>query len=371
MAELQQTKNSFKFIGKATRLDKDGAFKEEEAKRGKREGDTYRSLRFGVKTSENNEMTVSMYDFEPTEVFMWNSEKRKKDQSYKGDRIPFEEWLEKKDELREQGYAVLQTRVGLNYDEKGKLKSHGLPSFVASEEIYNALNNGDPVVIEGEIRYSTYENQQGNEVEQKTFTIKKIFRLKDVDFESDKFEEITYFEQEFVFIDAVAEKDENKVYVTGRVIDYSKNFHDTTFVVDYSDGNGGKDKGMLKLAESIMKKIKFGDVLTVFGEALNRVIVEEVEEDEEEEDFSILGGKTKPSHAQSYTAKTYISEMQIHGIDDWVKKVYVEEDFDKDELMEEDNSLQNELGGKKKDKGANPFDNDEDDDDISDEDLPF
>lgn len=375
MTELKQTKNNFKFIGKVSRIDRDGAFKEEKATKGKREGDIYRSLRFSVKTSENNEMTVSMYDFEPTEVFMWNSEKKKKDKNYKGDRIPFDEWLEKQEDLREQGYAVLQTRIGLTYGEDGKIISKGLPSFVASKDIYNGLSNGDSVVMEGEIRYSTYENQQGKTVEQKTYTIKKAYKIKDIDFESEKFEEVTFFEQEMVFVDAEADKSNKKVYVTGRVIDYNKNFHDTQFVVDYSDGNGGDDEGMVKLATAFLKKFKFGDVLNVFGDALNRVIVEEVEgEEESDEDLlSALGGKKKPAHAQSYVARTYVSEMQIHGVDAWDKKVYKEEDFIKDELLEEEesnkkNPFEDELGGKSK-KNANPFD--DDDTDIDDDDLPF
>jgi single-stranded DNA-binding protein len=374
MTELKQTKNSYKFIGKVTRIDKDNAFKEEQATRGKREGDTYRALRFAVKTSVNNEMTVSMYDFEPEEVFMWNSEKKKADNNYKGDRIPFAEWEEKQEELREEGYAVLQTRVGLTYGEDGKIQSKGLPSFVASKDIFNGLSNGDSVVIEGEIRYSTYKNQQDKIVEQKTFSIKKAFRLKDVDFEAEDFEEVTYFEQEMVFVDAEHDNKNKKVYVTGRVIDYSKNFHDTQFVVDYSDGLGGNDAGMVKLAEAFLKKFKFGDVLNIFGDAVNRVIVEEVAGDDAPSDDDLLaslGGKKKPKHAENYTARTYVSEMQVHGIDAWDKKVYKEEDFVKDNLIDDGDKLKDELGGKSK-KNKNPFEEEEGAPiDIGDDDLPF
>lgn len=376
MTELKQGKGSFKFIGKVSRIDKDGAFKEEVATKGKREGDTYRSLRFGVKTSENNEMTVQMYDFEPTEVFLWNNDKKKADKNYKGEKMPFEEWEEQQEELREQGTAVLQSRVGLTYNEEGKIDSKGLPSFVASEKIYDNLSNNDSIVVEGTIRYSNYTNTTTNKViEQKTYTITKIFKLKDVDFESEKFEEVTYFEQEIVFVSALAEKKENKVFVTGRIIDYYKNFHDTEFVIDYSDGIGGTDAGMVKLAQTFLKKFKFGDVLNVFGDALNRVVVAEADEEEDEDDdlASLIGGKSKPKHAQAYVTKTYISEMQIQGVDAWDKKVYKEEDFVKDELIEEKEDLSDELGGKKKDKkNKNPFGDDEVDGiEIDDDDLPF
>src|SRR5690606_33036852 len=147
----QQTKNLFKVVGLVTRLDKEGAYKEDEMTRGDREGDTYRSMRFGIKTSDTNEITVSMFDYEPEKVFLWNSDKRKKDDSYKGETISFGDWEEQKDELKEQGYAVLQTRVGVEYDADGKIISEGLPSYVASEYIYENLHNGDSVVVEGEI----------------------------------------------------------------------------------------------------------------------------------------------------------------------------------------------------------------------------
>lgn len=366
MAELRQTKNAFKFIGKLTRVDKDGAFKEEQATKGKNQGKTYRSLRIGVKTSANNEMTVQMYSFEPTEVFLWNSEKKKKDANYKGDRVPFDKWFKNQEQYREKGFAVLQNRVGLSYGEDGKIQSKGLPNFVASKEIFDNVSNGDSVVIEGSISYSTYKNQQDKEVLQKSFNIEKIFKLKDVDFDSEKFEEVTYFEQEMVFVDAVNSQEDKKVFVTGRHINYNKTFIDTEFVVDYSDG----DAGMKKLADAFVKKMKFGDVLRVFGDAVNRVITEEVESEEEDDDAELLaslGGKTKPKHAQGYTAKTYISEMQIHGVEAWDKKVFTEDDFVVDNLIDEE--LEG-LGGKGK-KDTNPFDLGDNDDDMDSDDLPF
>lgn len=380
--ELKQTKNSFKFIGKVTGIDKEHAFKEDKATKGKMIGQTYRALRFGVKTSETNTMNVEMFDFEPEEVFMWNSDKKKKDKGYKGDRIPFAQWEDEQEELREQGYAVLQTRIGLNYGEDGKLVSKGLPSFVASKEIFEKLDNGDSVVVEGEIRYGHYEDREGKTKEKKTYTIKKVFRLKDIDFEDEKFEEVTYFEQEMVYVDAMVEAKEGKAFVTARHINYNKSFHDTQMEIVFKDEEGNVDAGMKKLADAFAKKIKFGDLLTVRGNALNRVIVEEVagEEDEGEEVdmLNLLGGKSKPKHAQAFVSRTYISAMQIEGVDAWDKKVYTEEDFEEakkaSELLtkkKDDDDELSELGGKAK-KDNNPFAGEEPDmDEIEDDDLPF
>jgi hypothetical protein len=372
---LTQTKNTFKMVGNVVRIDKDNAYKQDEGKQGtKNAGKTYRSLRFGVKTSDDNENTVQMFSFEPEKVFLWNSEKKKADKNYKGDRVDFDEWLDKEEEYREQGYAVLQTRIGLEYGEDGKLVTKGLPSFISAKEIYDGLTNGDSVVVEGNISYSSYENQQGKRVEQINFNIEKLYKIKDVDFESDKFEERSYFEQEIVFVDAEMIKEEKKVLVTGRHINYNKSFHDVQFVINYADGEGKVDKDMEKLAKAFANKMSFGDVLNVFGNVVNRVIIGEVEDEEEEDNdddlLASLGGKSKPKHAQKFASRTYVNEMQIEGVDAWDKAVYTEDDFEVDSLLDNGKEdLTDELGGKKKGKTSNPFDTD--DDDIDDEDLPF
>lgn len=378
--KLTQTRGVFKVIGKVTRIDRDGAFKEEDQKNesNKNFGKLYRTLNFGVKTSETNEITVGSFDYEPEEVFMWNSEKKKEDESYKGDRIPFGKWEQQQDELREQGFAVLQSRIGLDYGEDGKLKTKGLPRYVAAQEIYNNINNGDSVVVEGSIRYSRYKNKEGEWKEQKNYTIEKLFRVKDIDFDAEKFEEVSYFEQQMVFVGADIDKEEGKAYITGRIIDFTGKYEDVQFIVNFADGEGGYDPSMVKLAEAFAKKFKFGDVLKVFGDTLNKVVTQKVEEednnDEEDDLLSQLGGRSKPKHAQSYSLRSYITEMQIHGVDEWEKGVYTDDDFVDNGLIEEDKKdLSDELGGKSKPKGKNPFDIDDEDgaDSISADDLPF
>jgi single-stranded DNA-binding protein len=366
--KLEQTKNSFKLIGKVTRIDKDGAYKEEVMSKGKKQGETYRSLRFGVKTSNTNDVTVQMFDFEPEFVYLWDSKAKK------SEKIAYGAWQQNSEMYREQGLAMLASRIGLEYgeDEKGKQKllTKGLPTFEAQEEIFNHLSNGDSVVIEGDIRFSTYKNRDDQEVEQKSYNIKRCFRIKDVDFDAENFEEVTYFEQQMVFVDANVDKKEGKAYVTGRIINYDESFHDTQMIVNFKNEEGKNDPQMVKLAEAFVNRIKFGDVINVFGDIVNRVIITETEEDpkaDKNDLFADFGGKKKPKHAEKFTQRTYIQEMSIQGIDGWDKKVYSEDDFVKEKLVEENNPFQDELGGKK--KKNNPFDLGEEA--ISDEELPF
>jgi hypothetical protein len=373
MAELKETKGKFKVVGKVSRIDRDGAFKESimDNQNNKNHGRTYRALRFGVKTSDTNEIFVGCFDYEPEEVFMWNSEMKKADPSYKGTRVPLGDWEMNKSKYKEDGYAVLQSRIGLDWKDDGKLDTEGLPRYITSKLLYDNLNNGDPVAVEGTVRYSEYQNQQGQTVKRKDYTIEKVFRLKKLDFDSEDFNEVSYFEQEVVYVDVDIDKKEKKAYLTGRVIDYFKNFVDMDFVVNFGTEDGGNDPDMVKLAEALAKKVKFGDVINVYGNAVNKMIVTEEEDDEVDEADELiksLGGKSKPKHAQGYVARTYITEMEIEGIDAWDEKVYSEDDFIKKETIENSKSG---LGGKKK---ADPFANLDDDDgieDVSDDELPF
>lgn len=384
--ELQQTASYFKFVGKATRLDKDFTYREAVAEKGKNEGKTYRGLNFGVKTSDTNEMTVQMFSFEPEKVFLWNSEMAKeakeKNKEYKGTRVDFDEWYENQEKFREDGYAVLQSRIGLERDEKGNAISHGLPTFVASKELYEGLDNGDSVFVEGNISYSNYEKNGKSEL-RTNYNIEKLYiTKKPVDFEDEKFKEVTYFEQQFVFVSAELVKKEKKAYITGRTINYTKDFTDVQFVIDYKNPDYDPEdeessetiKALEKLAKNLTKRVKFGDLLKVWGNALNRAIVTEVEdEDDEVEDAaSMLGGMSKPQHAQKNTLKSYIQEMQIEGVDEWIVGEYKEEDFVKQSLVDDDDDDDDEEGNeedhKEKKIGSNPFESDEDEDD---DDLPF
>src|SRR5690606_10503079 len=149
------------------------------------------------------------------------------------------------------------------------------------------------------------------------------------------------------------------------------NFHDSQFVISYKDAEGNNDEDMVKLAEAFTKKVKFGDLLTVFGDTQNRVILRQVEQEEEPDDnlFKKFGGRRKPKHAESYTAKDFITEMSIMGVEAHMAGVYTEEQFVKDELVE-DSGTKSDFGGKSKKNSDSPFESDGPIE-ISDDDLPF
>lgn len=371
--KLEQTRGLFKLRGFVKGVDRDNAFEESVRTDGTRAGETFRKLNLGIQTTDSNQIRVGLFSYEPEEVFIWNSAKKKKNKDYKGERIPYEQYLETKEILKENGDAVLQSRVGVEHDEKGKAISHSMTHFEAIEEIYTNIDNDDSVYVEGQVGYSSYKNKEDEDVTGINYNIEKFYKSsKPYDFDDEKYEPMHYYEQQFVYVDSMIDKSAKKLYVTGRIIDYRQNTVDAVFVVNYGD-----DESMGKLAKNINKKFQFGDLVTVFGEVLNESIETEVEDSEDDSILAGLGGKSQPSHA-SRTNVTYNREMTIDGVTQWEKKKYTLEDFEANEtVVESKEDLSNELGGKAKKNTKDPFEEDEDSefdpfaDDEDDDSMPF
>lgn len=364
--KLEQTRGTFQLKGNATQIDRDNAYEEAIRPDGRFAGRTYRKLNIGVQTSPTNQPRLGIFSYEPETVFLWDNDKRKKNPDYKGDRMPYEEYLQKKDILKANGVAILQSRVGVTYDDDDKLISEGMTNYEATELIYDNLDNGEGIYVEGDISYSKYTNRQNEEVTGVNYNISRLHKAgDDFDLNDDEYRVENYYEQEMVFVDAMFDKDNKRLIVIGRIIDYRENTVDAEFMVNYGD-----DEDMQKLAKNLKSKFKFGDLMTVHGEIKNETVEEEVET-EEDDALAMLGGKAQPSFAKR-TNRSYNREMTINGVKAWDKKVYTEEDFMENEFVkevdeEEVDDLTKELGGKSADKSDNPF---ADSDDSSD-DLPF
>ena len=377
--KLEQTRGTFQLKGNATQIDRDNAYEEAIRPDGRFAGRTYRKLNIGVQTSPTNQPRLGIFSYEPDKVFLWDNKKREKDPNYKGDRMPYDEYLEQKDILKANGVAVLQSRVGVEYDDDNKLISEGMTNYEATELIYDNLDNGEGIYVEGDISYSKYKNRQDEEVTGVNYNISRLHKAgDDFDLNDDEYRVENYYEQEMVFVDAMADRDNDRLIVIGRIIDYRGNTVDSEFMVNY-----GEDKDMQKLAKNLKSKFKFGDLMTVHGEIKNET-VEEAVETVEDDALAMLGGKAQPSFAKR-TNRSYNREMTINGVKAWERKKYTEEDFMENEFIkeadkEESDDLTKELGGKSSAKSDNPFadsgdDLNEDDpfadSDDSDDDLPF
>ena len=374
--ELQQTKGTFKLIGKVSNIDRENNYVEKISDKGNRKGDPQRQLRFNVMTSKTNSVQVGMFSYEPEEVFVWNSKTKKENPSYKGERIEYSKWAKNRLNYEKNGTVPLQTKIGIEYeaDEKGKLKvqTQHLPTYDAMEYIKEHLYNGDSVVVEGDISYNTYENKQGNIVTSTNYNVTSLFKLqKEVDFEKEDFEETSLFVQEMVFVGAENYKKESKAEITGRIISYNKQYVDSEFVINYE--NDDEASTFKKMAEAYVKSVKFGSVICIHGNIVNRAVtsMEAIDDGGKNDVLALLSGEKNRMEAVT----TYQRFMELRGTDAIEASIYTEDDFTvkNEKLVEEKDDEDDDLGalrGTKKSNSDNPF-ADSDSIDIDDSDLPF
>lgn len=345
--KLDQTKSYFKVEGKVVGMDREGTYREGEVEQGKNEGKTWRSIRFGVQTSEENTIYVELFGMEQDFIYPW-SQKAKKSQ-----KIAFE-----KRNNPPSGYHVIGVNIGLENDEKGKQVRKSLVELDAVEYIHSVLTNGESIQVTGKVEYGEYENKKGDKVPQTRFIIGSIFTTKEeINFDAEDYKEVCVFDQEFVYVDSEYEEEDGKRYVTARVIGYADKWQDVTLVID-----ADKSEGLKKLSDNF-GKLKFGKLIKVIGKPVNRVDMVEVEVEDDEGDE--WGGEEVEGYNRS-SVKSYTNELQILKVDKaWTSdnkdKTYTEDDFIADDLIE-DGEL---------DEEQDPFGDDDDDDDDGDDDNTF
>lgn len=365
--KLTQTKSSFKFQGIVEGLSNENAYREGTIGQGRSEGKEYRSVAFRVKTSENNALRVELFGMEQDYVYPYKQGKKdaKTGKRSKGDskKIAFED----RHDLPE-GYHLIGVSVSLEKDSKGKAIRQNLVEYDAVDAIFNNLEDGDSVYVNGEIQFSMWDNDRTGETELQTkYIIKGIGRTKKpIDFQAEDFEELNSFDQEIVFTGADVDKASKSVIVSAYTIQYGDKFTPCTF---YIRPEGDKD--IEKIAAVFSKKIKFGDFVKVVGLAFNKSEEVEVEVKAEkakaskDDPFGDAVGKKAKGYDKT-TITHYTQELQVIGIEQgtFIKERYTEADFVVEELVDED-----------EDDGSDPFfassEEDEDNEDISDDDLPF
>ena len=116
---LNQTKGTFRLIGKITGTERDNFFTSRILERGKMKGKEMRSLRFGVKTSNQQTVYVQMTGYEPETVYLWNT--KEKDKSKRSSKMSYDDYLDQKEALEEDGIIhliqqlVLQKQVKMRH----------------------------------------------------------------------------------------------------------------------------------------------------------------------------------------------------------------------------------------------------------------
>lgn len=366
---LAQTKGTFDLVGRVVNIDRENAYQEKTMDKGKNKGKSYRTLRFGIKTSESNIIQVSMFSFLPDEVYLWDSVNKK------GGKVPYETWKKNRKGYEKQKKVPLQTRVGLEKGEDGKNITMHLPSFDVMEYIYDNLNNEDSVMAKGSISRNTYESRSGDVQTSVNYNLESLFKLKnEVDFSDEKFEEKSVFTEQFIFESADLDPRTKTTDVYGKVVNYHGKTNDVIYKINFANE---EDSGLEQMAKIFAKKIDYGSLLEVHGNIVNRAVTEEVDEEPEDEMLALMAGERNRMN----TTVTYVNYLEIRGTDALERAKYTEEDVatgeddfvvKEESAKEEDDDLKAMKGQPKKELKLE----DEDDDflDFGDsdlEDLPF
>ncbi|MGI6227715.1 MAG: hypothetical protein ACOYJ1_15855 [Peptococcales bacterium] len=297
--KLQQTKGRFKVAGIVYGLDRDNAYSEGTSEK---TGKDWRSLQFKVKTSLTNEVYVEAKGFE--QDFVWPYSKKYKEAK----KIPWNNRFNLPD-----SYHLIGVSASLERDDKGNLVRENFTDFDGTEYLYNNMVNESSVYISGEIEHSQYDAQDGNKVKQTKYIVKNISLTKQpIDFESEKFTELASFEQSFVFVEKIIDRDEGKMHITGYIINYGDKWVPAQFVVNMTEENA-------KLVNNINRKLKFGDLVTAVGLIRNELEEVEIQEDDE------WGGMSPDGFNKA--GSRVIKEMLITNITGHEPKKYKEEDF--------------------------------------------
>lgn len=348
--KTQPTKSRFKIQGIVTNLDSnDKAYIDVDDEK------VYRRLSFGVKTSPNNTVYVSLFGMprEKVRASKWNQQEKK----WENKEVSWENRNKLPKGYSLNGFDV--TKIGLERDGD-KLKYVSLVNYDACEEIYNKLEDGMSVSVSGTIDYSEYNGRVNQQ-----FNITYIaLRKEPIDFDAEDFKEVAFFSQEVAFLDAQDNEVDQKGEIVGRTIKYGDKFTDFTFAI-----NVAEDPALKQLYKNVKKFAKFGNVLKLEGKIVNKIEVEEQEVEVDDNSIANMFGGIRTGAFERQTIQRFVREMAVTYIEPVLDEngemlTYTEEDFivEEEEVKEKPQNKNNPFAtGESKFDMKNLFDEEEDD----------
>ena len=263
---LPETKGQFQIKGIVTGVSKNEFYKEGETKTTHK---PERSISFGVQVNKDSTIYVSLKGYTKDEVIFANTKTRVKEDQKKI------KW-DKRASFKEEDYQVIGINVGLEkyLDTKGKErnKTLHLVEYDACDYISKNLKDGMAVFVKGNINYYSSVKDDGTKTRGTNYYISQISLSTPDDFEAEDFVERNAFKQKIVFMETrLDEQDpkDKKGIMSSKVITYN-GIEDVEFVV--------RDKDLFG---KIKKNLKPYSAFEVEGKINNKVIVEEVEDDDD------------------------------------------------------------------------------------------
>jgi single-stranded DNA-binding protein len=337
---LEETKGKFKLVGKIVGIDNENAFRSGVT----RNGDEYQAINFFVETSPNNRVPVELFGLKQDTLLFMNFKEKDKKKNRKD-----VAWANRYDN---HGDFMLVGSTTVKLDENEK-KSDRITQYEAVEAIFENFEEGDWVEVNGQVAFEEWESEDGEKHQRYKCRINSFKKIKERNFEDEKFTETNEFSQTCVINECIVDSESKRLLIQAKIVNYKGEPVDTTFAVDI--------ERYKKLATNLKKRLSFGDEIRFVGEIRNMVewIQEKEIEDEEEEDW----GGDNVSLEDEYQ-RNVVKELYVIGVG---KKSHVKEKYTEDDLFNED--VEN-FGSDVADD-LDDLDDDDLDLDINDDDLPF
>jgi single-stranded DNA-binding protein len=331
---LEQTKGKFKVVGKIKGIDNEKAYRQGVTKN----GDDYNSINFLIETAPNNTLAVELFGMKTDNVLVMNFKEKDKRKKKK-----YVDW---DDRYEDHGDYELVGTVTVK-DDASKKKGDRLLQYEAVETIFENFEEGEWVECRGQIDFESWETDEGEVKTRYKLKMNMLVKIKDRNFEDEKFKEVNEFAQTIVVTELEVDKESNRLIILAKIIDYQSNCIDTSLVIDIE-----KYK---KLATNLKKRLKFGDQIRLVGKIRNETEFIQVEEEaDDEEDW----GGDSVSIEEEYQ-RNQIRELLVTGV---VKKTHIEGKYTEEDLFNED----------EENFGSDEDDLEDDDDiEIDENDLPF
>lgn len=287
---VEETKGKFKLEGVIEGIKGEYAFREGYTKN----DDHYKSLSFFVNTSKTNKVRVELFGMVRQNVKAYsNKTKKTKD-------IP---WNQRHDDFKD--YKVMGTSVD---DGSGRKI---MVEYDAIDYIRENFKDGDAISVSGRIDFQEFESN-GTMIYTTKFPFNNIKKLTgasaEIDLETDNVVGKSSFEQEIIVNEVEKDDESDKLIVNIFTATYKGDVIPSTLHVDMEE--------FPKLANNLARRLKLGDVLTVYGNIVNMAVTKPASEAKEEilDDDDFDWGGDEEIQDEFEVIDSYVNELQIRSV---------------------------------------------------------
>lgn len=343
---LPETKGQIKVRGLVTGTKKDKFYEQTVSN----SGDVYNKVKFGVKVSKDSVVNTELNEKKQERAYFYKKPEVKGEKGIV-ESVSYDSWKT----FNKEGFSVIGMKNALERElnEKGELrnKTITLPNFDAVDYVASKLSDDTPVMVLGEVDFSSFTNKEGDLIKFKRFVPKQIYLSSDMDFEKEDFKQVSDFNHKIIFmsIEKDEESTEPRFLLQAKIVKYST-IEDVEFVVVNP-----------KMASKMKKSIKPYTAFDVWG-----VINCEVEEEEVELEDDGWGSAPNPFETKKFNS--YKCDLVITGInpDSFDVETYKESNIEEAmKAIENNKKAKSDFGDSDDDSWGDPKPNtssDEDDD---------